>query len=51
LRVHLAALGHPIVGDPLYGQPAARMLLHATALSLPHPEDGRLIELSSLPPF
>ncbi|MDP1526611.1 MAG: RluA family pseudouridine synthase [Rhodocyclaceae bacterium] len=51
LRVHLAALGHPIVGDPLYGQPAARLLLHATVLALPHPADGRQIEFASLPPF
>ena len=51
LRVHLAALGHPIVGDPLYGQPAARMLLHATALGLAHPADGRLLEFASPVPF
>ncbi|HEX2010533.1 MAG TPA: RluA family pseudouridine synthase [Roseateles sp.] len=36
LRVHLQALGHPIVGDTLYGgTPAARLLLHACALALP----------------
>ncbi len=51
LRVHLAALGHPIFGDPLYGEPATRMLLHATALALPHPEDGRLLEFASPVPF
>lgn len=42
LRVHLAALGHPILGDPLYAPPsvqglARRLLLHACALRLPHP--------------
>jgi tRNA pseudouridine32 synthase/23S rRNA pseudouridine746 synthase len=39
LRVHLAALGHPILGDPLYAPeyPAARMLLHAAELTLRHP--------------
>ncbi len=40
LRVHLAAIGHPIVGDALYGVvddglPAGRLLLHACALTLP----------------
>lgn len=47
LRVHLAWLGTPIVGDPLYGpprrHPAARMLLHATSIEFPHPgNDARL---------
>lgn len=51
LRVYLAALGHPIVGDPLYGQPAERMCLHAMALSLFHPADGRPFEFFSPPPF
>lgn len=37
LRVHLLALGHPIVGDALYDpdRPAPRLALHASALSLP----------------
>lgn len=36
LRVHLAAIGHPIVGDILYGgPPAPRLLLHAARLELP----------------
>lgn len=37
LRVHLLALGHPIVGDALYNpeRPAPRLLLHATRLNLP----------------
>ena len=39
LRVHLMALGHPIVGDALYGPPEAtaepRLLLHASQLDLP----------------
>ncbi|MDF7637808.1 RluA family pseudouridine synthase [Leuconostocaceae bacterium ESL0958] len=38
LRVHLAANGHPIVGDDLYGgQPADRLYLQAVTLSLPRP--------------
>jgi 23S rRNA pseudouridine1911/1915/1917 synthase len=42
LRVHLAALGHPIVGDASYGGVAAeRLCLHAHRLALPHPRTGR----------
>ena len=56
LRVHLAAIGHPIVGDPLYGSVDAvgashRMCLHATALSVPHPQDGRRVHFESTAPF
>ncbi|HUS66132.1 MAG TPA: RluA family pseudouridine synthase, partial [Kofleriaceae bacterium] len=51
LRVHLAAIGHPILGDRLYGGPAAaRLCLHATRLALPHPRDGRPVEVRSPPP-
>ena len=37
LRVHLAAIGHPILGDPIYGDkaPTAPMHLHARAIALP----------------
>ena len=46
LRVHLDAIGHPILGDPLYGTPssqsaAPRLLLHAEHLALPHPDNGK----------
>ena len=60
LRVHLQAIGHPIVGDALYAppNPAAdalaaprRMLLHATRLVFPHPVAGTLTEVTSTPPF
>jgi tRNA pseudouridine32 synthase/23S rRNA pseudouridine746 synthase len=53
LRVHLAALGFPILGDPLYAPPvpAPRMCLHAMALALFHPADGRPVEFFSPPPF
>ena len=42
-RVHLAHLGHPVVGDRLYDarREAPRPLLHAAWLALPHPRDGR----------
>jgi tRNA pseudouridine32 synthase / 23S rRNA pseudouridine746 synthase len=54
LRVHLAAIGHPILGDELYAPPAARaprLLLHATRLALPHPTSGELLEFVSAAPF
>jgi tRNA pseudouridine32 synthase/23S rRNA pseudouridine746 synthase len=53
LRVHLAAIGHPILGDELYGSPAAapRLMLHASRLGLPHPESGERLEFFSPPPF
>jgi tRNA pseudouridine32 synthase/23S rRNA pseudouridine746 synthase len=54
LRVHMQALGHPIVGDALYGDDAAhepRLLLHAMHLAFAHPHDGRACEFASPPPF
>ncbi len=53
LRVHLQAIGHPIVGDRLYGvdDGAPRLMLHACALRLAHPADGRPLELSCPAPF
>ncbi len=47
LRVHLAAIGRPIAGDPRYGgalvvngHAVPRLMLHATALGFPHPAGG-----------
>ena len=42
IRVHLAALGHPIVGDSLYGKPqdVGRLCLHAESLTFLHPRTG-----------
>ncbi len=45
LRVHLAAIGHPILGDRLYAPPelvtaAPRLMLHAWSLALDHPYRG-----------
>lgn len=78
LRVHLAAIGHPILGDSLYGTPlssavmpaqagiqpvqllgsrlrgndeAMRLLLHACSLSFTHPRCGKMLSLTSAPPF
>lgn len=56
LRVHLASLGHPILGDDLYARPevqalAPRLLLHARVLALPHPDDGRWVRFEAPCPF
>ena len=53
LRVHFAAIGHPIVGDDLYGSPSDRIgrhALHAHTLSFPHPADEREMHLVAEPP-
>ena len=49
LRAHLAELGHPIVGDPIYGDAArsCRLHLHAQALSFRHPFTQQRIRLIS----
>ena len=48
VRVHLAALDAPIVGDGLYGGGEGRRhYLHASALCFSHPETGRPIDLRS----
>lgn len=51
LRVHLAAIGHPVVGDPLYGAktPAPRLMLHATRLEFIRPNHKPLALESPLP--
>jgi len=58
LRVHLAAIGHPLVGDSRYGQTQGnrrqqerRLFLHAFRLSFRHPLSGEKVEFESpLPP-
>jgi tRNA pseudouridine32 synthase/23S rRNA pseudouridine746 synthase len=53
LRVHMQALGHPILGDALYGSEARapRLLLHAQSLALAHPTTGEALAFESPPPF
>jgi tRNA pseudouridine32 synthase / 23S rRNA pseudouridine746 synthase len=54
LRVHAAhpaGLGAPIVGDPLYGRPEGRLLLHAEQLRFVHPHSGRPVIVRSPAPF
>ncbi|HMW24293.1 MAG TPA: pseudouridine synthase [Burkholderiaceae bacterium] len=56
LRVHLWSLGHPILGDELYGDAASRaaaprLLLHACGLALPHPVTGEWLSFEDATPF
>jgi len=56
LRVHLQALGHPILGDRLYAPEAVcamaeRLLLHACALAFTHPVSGEATRFESAAPF
>lgn len=54
LRVHLQSIGHPIVGDDLYGTAAGacdRLLLHASRLVLAHPMRGQTLVFESPVPF
>jgi 23S rRNA pseudouridine1911/1915/1917 synthase len=63
IRIHLAAAGHPLVGDPLYGSggvplPDCRALpgdpgysLHASELSFRHPDSGLPVTITCVPPL
>lgn len=55
LRVHMQALGHPILGDPLYAEGPARdfprLMLHAETLRIRHPDSGRHMTFSAPVPF
>lgn len=55
LRVHMLALGHPILGDPLYAPETAeaypRMMLHALELRFRHPDGGAGVKFRAKPPF
>jgi 23S rRNA pseudouridine1911/1915/1917 synthase len=50
IRVHMASIGHPVVGDPVYGKPSPlvpRQFLHAWRLSFTHPIDGRSLSFEA----
>lgn len=52
IRVHLLSIGHPIVGDVLYGSRSSeRLMLHAIKLVLMHPRTKEIIEIRSHTPF
>lgn len=54
IRAHFYALGHPVIGDPLYGTPplgvdAPRLMLHAQRLTITHPKGTPLSVEAPLP--
>ncbi|MDI7774221.1 pseudouridine synthase [Asticcacaulis sp. EMRT-3] len=56
LRVHMAALGHPILGDVFYAPPpiqslSPRLLLHAHSLTVPHPVSGEALRFEAAAAF
>lgn len=55
LRVHMLALGHPILGDPFYATGPARdferMMLHSEELKIKHPDSGRMMKFRQPAPF
>ncbi|MEQ6249785.1 RluA family pseudouridine synthase [Sulfitobacter sp. HNIBRBA3233] len=55
LRVHMLALGHPILGDPFYATGAAadypRLMLHSEELRFKHPDGGRSTKIRAKAPF
>jgi tRNA pseudouridine32 synthase/23S rRNA pseudouridine746 synthase len=55
LRVHMLALGHPILGDPFYAKGAAgdypRLMLHSQTLQFRHPDGGRGMRFTAKCPF
>jgi tRNA pseudouridine32 synthase/23S rRNA pseudouridine746 synthase len=55
LRVHMAAISHPILGDPFYAEGAARahprLMLHSESLSVRHPDGGRTLRVTAPAPF
>jgi len=56
LRVHMEAMGHPIIGDDFYGTPASfakaeRLMLHACQIEIRHPETGAPLRIDCPPPF
>ena len=54
IRVHLSYIGHPIVGDPIYGKrkdvSASRQMLHARRIAFRHPRTGERMEFSTYLP-
>ena len=55
LRIHMLALGHPILGDTFYGtlesQEARRLMLHSHRLRLRHPDGGEMMDFRAKLPF
>lgn len=51
IRVHLRYVGHPVVGDPVYGRTRKRLLLHAWRIEFTHPGNGARVRFEApVPP-
>ncbi len=52
IRVHMKHIGHPVVGDTLYGTKRAqeRLMLHAVKIQFLHPKTGKIVEFHAKPP-
>ena len=55
IRVHMASLGHPVLGDPIYGKnhvkEAPRLMLHAFSITFDHPATGERMTFTAPCPF
>ncbi|MBR6707452.1 MAG: RluA family pseudouridine synthase [Clostridia bacterium] len=55
IRVHMASLGHPVLGDPIYGKThvkdAGRLMLHAFSIAFDHPKTGGRMVFTAPCPF
>ena len=55
IRVHMSSLGHPVLGDPIYGKnhlkEAPRLMLHAYSIAFDHPKTGQRMEFRAPCPF
>ena len=55
IRVHMSSVGHPVLGDPLYGHKrmpdAPRLMLHAYSLEFTHPTTGERMRFTAPCPF
>ena len=55
IRVHMRSLGHPVLGDPIYGYnkmpPAKRLMLHAYSIAFDHPATGERMTFTAPCPF
>ena len=53
IRVHMASIGHPVMGDPIYGHAnnAPRLMLHAYSLAFTHPRTQERLTMTAPCPF
>ncbi|VEU82333.1 RluA family pseudouridine synthase [Acholeplasma hippikon] len=51
IRVHLASIGHPVVGDKIYGHEKIRLMLHFRKIGFKHFRDGKMLFFESKSDF